>query len=306
MEDDIIDSGLGEDLDTTTPDTSTDDKPMSLLEALEAAAADIPEDGEEAPPEAQEGDDDTTKQGDDDKGTETPPEEAKELPEDVRDYISALEVEKTIAEQFKASLEPHFGFIQEIGVNPYEHVEQLLGLSEALHKGSPEVKAQVLANLFESFGVDVNLLDDALSAVMNKPQPTATDLLINKIDQLERKLTQPQKAAPVEQSYPPEPTPEMIEQVKEFAAKNPYFERVQADMGLLLQAGRASSLEDAYAKAVKLNDEIQNELRQKATKTVSAAKAGTTQLKSSGSPSRSAPNAKPLSLREALEKAMEG
>jgi hypothetical protein len=296
MDDEIIDSGIGEDLDNTPEDTSSEDKPLSLSEALEQAAADIPDDGEEAPSEAQEGED---------KPEEAPPtpEEEKALPEDVRNYISELEVEKTIAEQFKASLEPHFSFIQEIGVNPYEHVEQLLGLSEALHKGSPEVKAQVLANLFESFGVDVNLLDDALSAVMNKPQPTATDILMQKMDNLERKISQPQRA-PEPQSIP-EPTADMVAQVQEFAAKNPYFERVQSDMGLLLQAGRASSLEDAYAKAVKLNDEIQAEIRQKATKTAGAAKAGTAQLKSSGSPSRSASNTKSLSLREALERAME-
>ena len=218
------------------------------------------------------------------------------LPETLREEIT---LNNSIADSFKDMIEPHWNHIQEIGVNPYEHVNQLLDLSKTLFSGTPQAKAELVANLYKNFGVDFDLLDEAIVRVDTKP--TVEQSILQKLDKLERQIAQPQRQAPA-QNEPsvPEATPEMIREVEQFAATHPYFERLQADIGLLLQAGRASSLEDAYNKAIRLNDDVQAELK---TKNQNAATAGRTQVKSSGSPSKTASSPAKLTLRESIARA---
>lgn len=223
---------------------------------------------------------------------------ANELPANVAEYIGQLEVEQTISHQFKEVLAPHFDFIQSAGLDPYAHIGDLLQVSRTLATGSPVEKADMLANLFTTFGVDVDQLDDALYRAINKPKPNEIEAtILQKLERLER--GQQQVQAPPAQQQPTVNTREIEQEIRQFAEKNEFFEQVQDDMGMLLNAGKAKNLDEAYKLAVKLNDNVQATIRERTSKTKTSATAGKTSLKGSGSVTGS--TKKKSSLRDILE-----
>jgi hypothetical protein len=224
---------------------------------------------------------------------------ANELPSNVQEYIGQLEVEQSISHQFKETLAPHFDFLQTAGLNPYAHIGDLLQVSRTLATGSPVEKADMLATLFTTFGVDVDQLDDALYRVINKPKPNEIEsTILQKLERLERGQAQIQ--TPQVAQTPPVNTREIEVEIQQFAAKNEFFKEVQDDMAMFLHAGKAKNLDEAYKMAVKINNEVQATIRQRAAKTTTSAKAGATSLKGSGSVAGGSTKKK-SSLRELLE-----
>lgn len=225
---------------------------------------------------------------------------ANELPANVVEYIGQLEVEQSIAYQFKEVLSPHFDFIQAAGLDPYAHIGDLLQVSRTLATGSPIEKADMLANLFTTFGVDVDQLDDALYRVINKPKPNEIEsAILQKLDRLERSQVQ---HTPQVQAQPVVNTGEIEAEIRDFASKNEFFSEVQDDMGMLLHAGKAKNLSEAYQLAIKLSDTVQATIRERNSKNNSSALAGKTSLKGSGSVVGGGTKKK-SSLRDILEAA---
>lgn len=215
------------------------------------------------------------------ENTETTSEEPAQaqLPEDIQNYIQELEVEKTISNQFKQALEPHFDFLQEYQINPYSHVSDLMTVSRTLATGSDIEKAGMIAQLCDMFKVDFEALDNALYELTVKPEPTKEDAILEKLNALEQKISTPQP-----KNEPVVNTVELEKEIKEFASKNEFFEDVRADMALFLNNGKAKNLEQAYQLAIKINDNVQKTIRQRSEKTVSATRAGRTALRGSSAP----------------------
>lgn len=192
-----------------------------------------------------------------------------EIPDETRQYIETLEQERTVSEAFRSIVDPHFEFIEAIGSNPFEHVSQLLDLSRALHTGDDDSRAAILADLFEGFGVSVEAMEKALNDKILAPKPDPIQQkMIEKLERLER--NQVQQAPKPQQA--PAPDQKMIAQVQEFASKNEFFETVKQDMGILIQSGRASNLQEAYKMACRMNDQVQKTIRERNTSAAKAAK----------------------------------
>lgn len=222
-------------------------------------------------------------EGGEEKGEEQPAEqqaqeaapEAPQLPPEAINYIQALEVERDIAGQFKAAIEPHFDFIQEFNINPYQHVQELLGVSRTLATGDAASKAGMIANLCDMFKVDVEELDNALFELQNRPKPSKEDLILDKLNALEQRAYAPPTQVPAT----PINTNELQNEINAFAAKNEFFNEVKGDMAVFLNSGKARNLDEAYALAIKINDGVQNTIRARNEKTTKAAKAGQVSLR---------------------------
>ena len=222
-----------------------------------------------------------------------------ELSPEIASRIADLEVEESISRQFKESLSPHMDFIQEFGINPYAHINDLMSVSKTLTTGSVEEKAGMIANLCDMFGVDFEALDSALAEIVNRPAPDKIDHAMSKLDALEQRISQP---APTQQQNVATDvnTNDLQKEISDFAAKNEHFNLVQNDMGMFLQTGRAKNLEEAYKLACSINDQVKSIEAAKSEKATKAAVAGTKTLKKSSSPV-STPSGGKQDLRSMLD-----
>jgi hypothetical protein len=102
--------------------------------------------------------------------------------------------------------------------------------------------------------------------------------------------------------------------IEQFASQHEYFEDVRETMADLLDRGLASTLDDAYAKAVRLNDDVFSKVQQaqqpapqvqqvqRADQAAKAAKASAVSVK--GSPTGVTRAPEPKSTEEAVRIAM--
>lgn len=190
-----------------------------------------------------------------------------EIPQETKEYIQALEIEKQISDGFKSVVDPHLDFLNEIGANPFEHAQQLFQLSRALHTSDEAGKASILADLFVGFGVSAELMESALNERLLRPP---VDPVIEKLERLEAKLEEKNNPRPAQVQAPATPDPEMVRQITEFSAKHEFFESVKQDMGVLLQTGRANNLQEAYKMACRMSESVQSTLRERAKTTRAA------------------------------------
>ena len=274
--------------DSPAPDAGEGDDLRSILEAAYDEVA-----GDEVDEDAVEGGEEKGEEPAEEQ-TQEPPPEAPQLPPEAINYIQALEVERDIAGQFKQAIEPHFSFIQEFNINPYTHVQELLGVSRTLATGDAASKAGMIANLCDMFKVDVEELDNALFELQNRPKPSKEDLILDKLNALEQRTYAPPAPVPAQ----PINTNELQNEINAFAAKNEFFNEVKEDMAVFLNSGKARNLDEAYTLALKINDGVQKTIRARNEKTTKAAKAGQVSLRGS------APTSTPKSggdLRSVLE-----
>ncbi len=298
-----------EEFDDVPVDTSTDVEPAPNDDSSDSGA-DLRSALEKIYDELETGSTDDDEQVSDEEvkpeGEEVPQEpattdEPAPVPDDVREYIGTLEVERDISYQFKEALSPHFDFIQEYNINPYQHISELMGVSRTLATGSAEDKAGMIANLCDMFKVDLEQLDNALYEISQRPAPSTEEKLLQKLEALEQKIEQ--KSTPRNEPAPAVNTSELEAEIRDFASKNEFFKEVQSDMAIFLNSGKANNLEEAYKLAIKLNDGVQKTLRERQQKTQQSVQAAKTGLKQSSAPVKVKKG--PVSLREALEAAFD-
>lgn len=234
-----------------------------------------------------------------------------ELPEDVRAEIMRVENAagqkfrehaqvRQVAESFANVIKPYEDVIRESGITPVQAIQETFEMAKVLSRGTQRQKAEVIAQLYESYNIDLNELDQVLTQRLSAPKASPTErALLEKLNRLEQKL-QPAQAPTVNES-----ANTVNSDIEQFAAdpKNEFFNEVSADMVVLLQSGRAETLKDAYNKAVRMNDEVSKVIEDRKAKAAQRVTAGTTSVK--GQSPKAAPKAKNenLSLRDLLSKA---
>lgn len=207
------------------------------------------------------------------------------LPRDVQQYIVEREkqAQQGINEKGQAlsELEKQYQPLQEViqpyaqtfamqGMTPVQGISQLLAYQQALTENPQET----LMQLAQAYGVDLQ------QAFENQPYvDPQVQTLQQKLESLE------QQQAQAAQSQQQRQHEAIVEQIAQFASaadesgnpKHPHFESVYDDIVTLMQMGRASSLEDAYAKAVQYNPEVQAQLREQQEQVVAEQKAAEAQ-----------------------------
>ena len=157
---------------------------------------------------------------------------------------------------------PHRGIIdQHYGGNPMEAVKTMLGVERVIRTGTATQKAQIVANMIKEFGVDIHTLDSLLVG----QQPSEAIQQQSSIEALlEQKLAPFQQFIQTQQQREQEQRQQVERQVvttvEQMAQDDryPYFNEVRADMADIIEMGArrgvAISLEDAYTKAIRMND----------------------------------------------------
>lgn len=193
---------------------------------------------------------------------------------------------------------------------PMAAIETMFQTVAQLRVGSPQQKAQKMAQLISDYGVDINTLDAALAGVDPQQQDPnygvqqAIDAKLNPIIQHFEAQQQQQRDA-AQQG--------VNTQVKKFADNAEFINEVRMDMADLLDLAsmqsREMTIEDAYAKAVAMRPELQKILNDRSligrNKAVAGKRNAGSSIASRGSNATSQ-NHKPTDLRGEIEALWDG
>lgn len=207
-------------------------------------------------------------------------EELAKLPDTVKQHIIERESqfhrgieqykeEAYFARSIKKAIAPHVEYLNQLGIPPDAAMSHLVASERKLRTGTPEQKAEMFHIMAKDY--DVNLLE--IAQLHFDPEITRLK------QQVERMQSQLQ--APPDSTQSAEDD-QVLSEIDAFAQTHEHFEQVREDMVLLLQGGKANGLDDAYAKAIRLNDglfektqaqQLESLRRQDALKANQAAKA---------------------------------
>ena len=233
--------------------------------------------------------------------SQLPPETQRMIQEREEQFHKGIEQYKADAYQGRVlnkALAPHMEYLNQVGVAPEQAISTLIQAEKLLRTSDPQTKTQMFMKLAHDYGVDVNSLT-------NVPFDPYKYQLEQQLAQQQAMLTQ------ITQSRQMAEEAQLGQTIEQFAQTHEYFDEVRETMADLLDKGLASDLNDAYSKAVRLNDDVfsrttqtggQVNQIQRANNAAKAAKAAAVQVK--GSPVGGMKPTEAKSTEEAVRNAM--
>jgi hypothetical protein len=228
-------------------------------------------------------------------------------------YLNQTAEERKLAQAFYEVYSPYEAMIRSEGADPLQAVDRLLQTSYQLRTAPPQQKAQLVAGIIRDFGVDVHVLDQALTGQLQqqaaKP-PQQAVVQDPRVDQLMQALQG------VEQQNSQERDAAAQAEIAQFAQSHEFLADVRDHMADLMEVAQRRgvdlSLEDAYNQACRLNPEIASVLDQRdRAAAAGAAQTRTARAREAASSVGGAPTKAPrkdpgeMSIREALATAIE-
>lgn len=210
----------------------------------------------------------------------------------IRQYKSGYEFGGSIAHV----LNPYAPTMRAAGLQPQEVVKRAVETWASIHTGTPDQKRATLLQVAKDYGINLAV---APGTETPQPQPGATQTptqddprlaaALQRLDQLETTLTKAEQEK-AEAEFAAE-----VENVRKFGAdpKNKHFEAVREDMQRLIDTGVATSLQDAYDKAIWVNPTVrplllaeqeQERIRKEAAAAAAARKASGANVTRRGTP----------------------
>lgn len=190
------------------------------------------------------------------RGEALTPEEVRILTNEANrresDFHRGVEEFKTHAQKARAYeqvIAPYQQTFQQLGVDAPTAIGALLKADHTLRYGDPATKAQYFQQLAQQYGVNLENISNPLPI---DPQIQYYQQQNNQLIQTTEKLhnwVQQQEQTRANQE---------LEQFSQ--AGNAHFDAVRGDMADLLETGKATSLQDAYEKAVWMNPDIRQSL----------------------------------------------
>lgn len=210
--------------------------------------------------------------------------------EEMRAGIEPLRSKAQFADQINEAIEPYINTIQGLGIDAPRAIKALMEADHALRYSPPDQKRVYLANLARQYGID---LGDIGVASQGGPVDPNYYALQNELNNVRGEIVS------FKQQQEQAESQALLGEINNFATKAEHFEEARPTMIQLLQSGVASTLEEAYEKAIRLNDDLFQQTRQRsqaeaeatkresANRAAKAAKAAAVSVKSSTPGNRS-------------------
>lgn len=207
-----------------------------------------------------------------DKGEALSQEEARSLLQynvqrenEFKKGVSAYKAEADNARVLTEAISPFVPELQKNGIHPAAWINNLGRAHMILSQAPYQQKVELFNKLAQDYGIDLNSSYSGENTTQYQdPQAFA---LQQQIQQLQQQV---QQVGSWKEQQEQGVLMNEIQRFSSDADKHPHFEAVREQMAQLLENGLANDLETAYAKAVRLNDEVwqteQNRLLQNATK----------------------------------------
>ena len=211
--------------------------------------------------------------------------------EEMRAGIEPLRTKAQFADQVNEAIQPYMNTIQGLGIDAPRAIKALMEADHALRYSAPEQKRAYLANLARSYGINLGEADSYSQVGPVDPNYYALQNELNNVRGEIMSFKQQQEMAENQS---------LLGEINNFAGKAEYFEEARPTMIQLLQSGVAGTLEEAYEKAIRLNDDLFQQTQQRsqaeaaaqksssANRAAKAAKAAAVSVKSStpGTPTK--------------------
>lgn len=220
-----------------------------------------------------------------------PPEAQREIvrrEHETAQVLQAAAEHRHIAESFKAAVAPYERIFAREGVDTLKGIQSLLPAVQALQEGTPQRKAQVLAQIARAYHVDIGELDSALAGQQQAPQQQQLDpqtIIRQAKEEFAREFEEKRQALAVERE---------AQAVEAFSAKAEFLDDVRDDMADLLEGaarrGVALTIEEAYDRACHMNPEIRRVLQQREVAANVGSQTSTQRAKAASSSVRSSPS----------------
>jgi hypothetical protein len=200
------------------------------------------------------------------------------LPPEVREEVKRRETEITQfigrhgaaiqhKSQFDEIVQPFMPFIAAQQSTPMKAFHSLMTTAARLTTGAPMAKAQVISEIMRNYGIDAKTLDEVLTAQMNgRASPVSNgggDQPPAWAQPLFSFMQETSQARKVREDRVQQ---EAATEIQEFE-KRPFFNDLREDIALVMKRatdkGELMTLDQAFAKARKLNPEIDKILTQR-------------------------------------------
>jgi len=189
------------------------------------------------------------------KGETLTPEESKKhleyLNQRENEFKKGVSVYKAEAERAKALEEAINPFVPELqaqGIHPAAWINNLGRAHMILTKAPYDQKVQMFHRLAQDYGVNLNQSSEPVA-----PTDAYTQQLMQQLYQVNQEVSTIKGRFEMEEQ---QRLANEIERVRGNKERFPHFDMVREEMAQLLELGKAQDLETAYAKAVRLNDEV--------------------------------------------------
>lgn len=162
--------------------------------------------------------------------------------------VSVYKAEAERAKMLEEAINPFVPELQAQGIHPAAWINNLGRAHVILSRAPYEQKVQMFHRLAQDYGINLNQI--------NEPAPQVdpyTQQLMQQLNQVN------QEVSSIKGRYEQEEQQRLvneIERVRSDKERFPHFDMVREEMAQLLELGKAQDLETAYAKAVRLNDEV--------------------------------------------------
>jgi len=184
--------------------------------------------------------------------------------QEMRAGIEPLRSKAQFADQINEAIQPYMTTIQGLGIDAPRAIKALMEADHALRYSPPEQKRAYLANLASQYGINLGEVDPYSQVGPVDPNYYALQNELNSVRGEIISFKQQQEQAENQS---------LLGEINNFATKAEYFEEARPTMIQLLQSGVAGTLEEAYEKAIRLNDDLFQQTQQRSQAEAAAQKA---------------------------------
>lgn len=187
-------------------------------------------------------------------GQQLSPEEAFKLAEysnqresEYKKGVSTYKQEADNARQLFQALDPYMPELQRHNIHPAQFVNNLAAAHFKLATANPQEKIEMFHRLARDYGIELD------QAGQFQPQDPYTTQLLQQLQQVN------QEVSVIKGRYEQEEQSRLMNEIERHRADEqnyPFFDEVRDTMAQLLEQGLATDLKTAYAKAVRLNDDV--------------------------------------------------
>jgi hypothetical protein len=163
--------------------------------------------------------------------------------EEMRAGVQPLLTKAQYADQMQQAIEPYMNNIRGLGIEAPQAVKALMEADNVLRHGSPQQKQAYFAQLAQQYGIN-------MSDVQIQPTDPNFYAIQNELAQVRGEVLNWKQAQENAQNEA------LLSEINQFQSKAEYFEEARPTMIQLLNSGVAKDLDDAYQKAIRLDNDL--------------------------------------------------
>ena len=163
--------------------------------------------------------------------------------EEMRAGVQPLLTKAQYADQMQQAIEPYMNNIRGLGIEAPQAVKALMEADNVLRHGSPQQKQAYFAQLAQQYGIN-------MGEVQTQPIDPNFYAIQNELAQVRGEVLNWKQQQEAAQNQA------LLQEINQFQTKAEYFEEARPTMIQLLNSGVAQDLDDAYQKAIRLDNDL--------------------------------------------------